>query len=513
MDDVKVSTNDMSKLIGAKFSSSVCAPGEAVGSIAAQSVGEPSTQMTLNTFHLAGSGANVTLGIPRLRELIMTASRSKTPTMSVPIHEIVTEKQAIRLARGFQKLSLIDLISGDRGITVTERLEKDDVSTWHRAYYITLKFHTAERIREAFGISLRDIAKVVAKNYVPLLKQTMDKELKRSSVEGDDAVQKVAGETGTDYFEEDGETTERGPPEAAEPVDDLNEADDDDDDDATESSTGEEDGIEFGRRRDASAYDEGQDDSSTSSSSDEDESTPTTHQSSSLSPDQTNDGVPPETATATTTTSWNKKDAPTLLKEANSVALQALTVMPNARPLLMVGLVEKVAASILVRSCKNIQEAFINDEGGSRRRCLQTAGVNFEELWKLEEDLVRHNELMSNDVWAVRCSYGVEAARSNIMFQIRSVFGAYGIKVDPRHLSLIADYMTFGGGFKPMSRIGIEDSSSTFLQMSFETTAHFLKKSALTSAFDELESPSASIALGRPIRHGTGLFSLLAKTV
>lgn len=46
-------------------------PGEAVGVLAAQSVGEPSTQMTLNTFHMAGRGeANVTLGIPRLRQAL-----------------------------------------------------------------------------------------------------------------------------------------------------------------------------------------------------------------------------------------------------------------------------------------------------------------------------------------------------------------------------------------------------------------------------------------------------------
>lgn len=78
-----VTEQSLSSLIGAKYSSSLCPPGEAVGSIAAQSVGEPSTQMTLNTFHLAGSGANVTLGIPRLREIIMTASRElSTPTMS-----------------------------------------------------------------------------------------------------------------------------------------------------------------------------------------------------------------------------------------------------------------------------------------------------------------------------------------------------------------------------------------------------------------------------------------------
>lgn len=92
------------------------------------------------------------------------------------------------------------------------------------------------------------------------------------------------------------------------------------------------------------------------------------------------------------------------------------------------------------------------------------------------------------------------------------MFGAYGIEVDPRHLALIADYMTFDGGFKPMSRIGIEGSSSTLLQMSFETTAHFLKQAALTGTMDDLQSPSANIVVGRPIRHGTGSFSLFAKS-
>merc|ERR1711862_281386 len=70
-----VSENQMDSLIASRYSNSLCAPGEAVGCIAAQSIGEPSTQMTLNTFHLAGAGANLTLGVPRLREIIMTASK------------------------------------------------------------------------------------------------------------------------------------------------------------------------------------------------------------------------------------------------------------------------------------------------------------------------------------------------------------------------------------------------------------------------------------------------------
>jgi len=55
--------------------------GEMVGSIAAQSVGEPATQMTLNTFHSAGIGfKNVTLGIPRLKELLDVTKNPKTPS-------------------------------------------------------------------------------------------------------------------------------------------------------------------------------------------------------------------------------------------------------------------------------------------------------------------------------------------------------------------------------------------------------------------------------------------------
>ena len=47
---------------------SLAVPGEPVGIIAAQSLGEPTTQMTLNTFHTAGAGSNLTAGVPRLQE-------------------------------------------------------------------------------------------------------------------------------------------------------------------------------------------------------------------------------------------------------------------------------------------------------------------------------------------------------------------------------------------------------------------------------------------------------------
>ena len=67
-----------------RFRNSIANPGEMIGTIAAQSIGEPATQMTLNTFHFAGvSAKNVTLGVPRLVEIINIAKNIKTPSLAV----------------------------------------------------------------------------------------------------------------------------------------------------------------------------------------------------------------------------------------------------------------------------------------------------------------------------------------------------------------------------------------------------------------------------------------------
>lgn len=61
-----------------------CPAGEMIGALAAQSIGEPATQMTLNTFHYAGvSAKNVTLGVPRLKEIINVSKNPKTPSLTI----------------------------------------------------------------------------------------------------------------------------------------------------------------------------------------------------------------------------------------------------------------------------------------------------------------------------------------------------------------------------------------------------------------------------------------------
>ncbi|WP_268541980.1 DNA-directed RNA polymerase subunit A' [Candidatus Nitrosotenuis cloacae] len=77
-------------------------PGQAVGIVTAQSIGEPGTQMTLRTFHFAGiRERNVTLGLPRLIELVDARKKPVTPTMDIYLEEKYkkSREKAIEVAR------------------------------------------------------------------------------------------------------------------------------------------------------------------------------------------------------------------------------------------------------------------------------------------------------------------------------------------------------------------------------------------------------------------------------
>ena len=89
-------------------------PGEAVGVITAQSIGEPGTQMTLRTFHFAGiRERNVTLGLPRLIELVDARKKPVTPTMDIFLGRQYkkSKEHAIKIARQILQTKISSLIS------------------------------------------------------------------------------------------------------------------------------------------------------------------------------------------------------------------------------------------------------------------------------------------------------------------------------------------------------------------------------------------------------------------
>lgn len=106
------------RLLESNILKSIVPCGEMVGVVAAQSIGEPCTQMTLNTFHFAGvASKNVTLGIPRLYELLNCSKNIKTPI----IHTRLKEKLAYEYKRNLDSVFFSDLISSH------EFLHKHDI--------------------------------------------------------------------------------------------------------------------------------------------------------------------------------------------------------------------------------------------------------------------------------------------------------------------------------------------------------------------------------------------------
>jgi DNA-directed RNA polymerase subunit A' len=88
-------------------------PGQAVGIVTAQSIGEPGTQMTLRTFHFAGiAERNVTLGLPRLIELVDARKKPVTPTMDIYLDSDAKTDQtkAVAIAKNILQTTVNDLI-------------------------------------------------------------------------------------------------------------------------------------------------------------------------------------------------------------------------------------------------------------------------------------------------------------------------------------------------------------------------------------------------------------------
>jgi DNA-directed RNA polymerase I subunit RPA1 len=152
------------------------------------------------------------------------------------------------------------------------------------------------------------------------------------------------------------------------------------------------------------------------------------------------------------------------------------------------------------------------DDKGVFSRSLTTEGSNIKGMWELADELIELDKIGSNDVYAILQTYGVEAARRTIINEMAGIFGVYGIGVDYRHLTVIADYMTHAGGYSPFNRTGIMQKSSPLLKASFETTVAFLSDATLHGDFDDLSSPAARIVLGKPSASGTGAFDVRAPT-
>lgn len=504
-------------LMQLKYMRSLVNPGEAVGIIAAQSIGEPSTQMTLNTFHFAGHGAaNVTLGIPRMREIIMTASAAiKTPQMTLPLLPDVSQDMAAFFCKSVARVRLAEFID-DVVVTESTGLTPDTSSTY-RSYRVRLNFYTRDEYQQEYDISQEQLQNAVSTKFLSRLEQALVKEMKKYMRTQDIKV---------------GKAVPRAQTEAALQVSQSLADDDADDaeDDKMRAQGKQAVSYDGPDEDDMETMQKAEETSDSEIDNDEESENALGSESDSAEEDDDDDDEDSDSDNLISTEAKeNNKKKPELTglardRQANVVSLHhfirkydfddengewcefEVELLGDVQKLLMVNIIEDLCRAFVVREIKNIGRCVRADNG----RNLTTEGVNFKAMWD-QDDFIDVNGITSNDISAVLYTYGVEAARNTIVNEINNVFSTYAITVSSRHLDLIADMMTREGSYLAFNRQGIDSSTSAFKKMSYETTCQFLTKAVLDGEREALDSPSARIVIGKLNGVGTGSFDVMTR--
>jgi DNA-directed RNA polymerase subunit A" len=174
---------------------------------------------------------------------------------------------------------------------------------------------------------------------------------------------------------------------------------------------------------------------------------------------------------------------------------------------------------IHLRGLKGISRAIIieKEEKGKHgdkekeiEYAIATEGTNLEEILKIPE--VDASRTTTNDIAEIARVFGIEAGRNAIVEEIRKVMEAQELKVDMRHIMLIADAMTYKGAVKSVGRHGLAgEKKSVLARAAFEETSKHLLSACVAEESDDLKGVTENILIGQTIPVGTGTVEVQMK--
>ena len=441
------------------FERSRVEPGEALGAVGAQSLGEPGTQMTLKTFHFAGvASMNVTLGVPRINELMNASKKTSTPIITAQLEDKVLKsdgsetttalgkdgkpimppafnKVAARMVRGRIEVTTLGEVSKH----ISENLSDQDYTV-----SVTLDTQTIEDL--CLELTLEDVELAIQGEKRLQLKQRKCHQLIRQN--------------NTDTL-----TIKLGMPEKK----DKKDKDKDLFFEAQRIKNILCDIPVAGFRTISRAV----------VSVMEKES-----ESSQAKKCMAEDDI-------------SGRSAARVVREIRSGGAKSMFGPAGEQ-----GVEEddddvEMSSSSSMSSDYSSKERYqLICEGRGLLSVMGTAGVD-------------GRRTMSNDITEVNAVLGIEAARQSIQNEIGYVYSQYGLGIDPRHLMLLSDVMTYRGEILGINRFGIAKMKESVLMLaSFEKTPDHLFDAAVHGAVDTIDGVSECIIMGTPIPLGTGMFKL-----
>ncbi|CXI99849.1 DNA-directed RNA polymerase 3 largest subunit, putative [Plasmodium berghei] len=531
-----------------KYFKYISSPGDAVGSISAQSIGEPGTQMTLKTFHFAGvASMNVTLGVPRIKEIINASNVIQTPILNIPLRIKDNYNFALMMKSKLEKTSIRDICEYikenycSKGIFISIKFNEDLI----QKLFLNINAYTIrDVILKQTHISKIKINKIhidVINNYKLHISikndefiffqiESLKKGLLDLLVYGDKDIKRCI------IKKEEIEVTDD---------EELEENHDNDLDNKINSFINNTqnifDNIKIKQANDCN------------------ETLLENHISSS---DAVHDGnvnnnivdkifkekeqnINVEHVMDTLNSQLKNNDNYAKRLEKEKVKTEKITINHHSgNNTIFCGGNSKNDEQMIDLNTANLDnlkfdeinvENIINDkieiydedyydtsndlkeknnyyqkkqkkkktqysilvEGNALNYILGLEGVDFKHI-------------ISNHVINVFQVLGIEAARVTIINEIKKCIEAYSIDIDIRHIMLLADIMAFTGEILGINRFGIQKArQSTLMLASFEETNEHLFVSSFFKNNDEINNISESIIVGKNIPIGTGSFELL----
>jgi DNA-directed RNA polymerase I subunit RPA1 len=545
----------VAEITKARLARACSEPGEPVGIVAAQAAGEPSTQMTLNTFHQAGQTVtHVTEGIPRLRELLMFASVAQ-PAVIIPVASTANGElevvQAIigRLTPKRLKNALAPLSKPYRwNVTRTESGATLNIA-------MLFSRDALERMRKASGASQRDFVVsfgAALRNFSKRLCMRL-KGVVRSA--GTTVRKTVTDPAELLKGDEEGEAVHRRARNSDNDDDDDDE--DEDEDDAVENDGGDADSEAAApalkskqqRQRSATPAPDDEDDDAPAKENGEGDDDDDDDDDDAALVDQlmgagkstgTNGGASSASATGVDYTRFPALDDYFVSRTMHSVIVPmpaSKLIDSGAAPtsviddlcaakftISMPGNVVSVIPDV-VKLCMDevkfptsnaqVDEAlWLPDKGkDSGQLILQGNGAKLKTALSVVAPYADRypglsvRSIESTDVRDIAETFGIEAAYKFLSKELQKLFKRHS--VDARHCSLIADTATYRGIWHAFNFNGmIAHSSSPLFQMTFASSRKFLERAISRGVPDDLNSFSAAIMVGEKPKVGTGTVGL-----
>ncbi len=174
----KTQLKEIFKRVLEEYENSQVDPGESVGLIAAESIGEPGTQMTLNTFHFAGvAEMNVTTGLPRIIEIVDGREKIKTPMMEIFLQKPYSEGEKIKELAMKIKSTLLEDLAKEFSINIGE---------------LTIELQLDREVIKQVGIREETIQKTISQGVKSItIKKTEDGFIIRPRAKGNESLNEL----------------------------------------------------------------------------------------------------------------------------------------------------------------------------------------------------------------------------------------------------------------------------------------------------------------------------------